>query len=263
MHFLAPLRLAILGLTLAVSTHGECQTHETTGKASGKSSNHGAAQLAALQLRADPAPLSARYAVTITPAVKAKATPVRQQDWYFSRSAEQVALLKGNIDEAWHRDQGGNLRFERIFHEDQRTVDYSAGELKTLNVRADWTALSSFLDPLELMSLAVKSRSGRGPAEQLHLVGRSAGEVVSVDWLPALQLPSRVVRTSRAHGITRIELKEHATNAPSNWPKPGVRSADYLHMDASDFGDMDYETVVKKSEALDIRLGWRTAHGHD
>ncbi|GAP34226.1 hypothetical protein ISF6_4005 [Piscinibacter sakaiensis] len=43
----------------------------------------------------------------------------------------------------------------------------------------------------------------------------------------------------------------------------GQRSADYLRLDAADFGDMDYDPVVRKAEALDIRLGWRTAHHHD
>jgi hypothetical protein len=48
-----------------------------------------------------------------------------------------------------------------------------------------------------------------------------------------------------------------------NWPEIGVKSAHYLHLDAADFGDMDYDPVVRKSEALDMRLGWRASHKHD
>ena len=29
------------------------------------------------------------------------------------------------------------------------------------------------------------------------------------------------------------------------------------------FGDMDHEPVVRLSEALDIRSGWRQPHAHD
>jgi hypothetical protein len=42
-----------------------------------------------------------------------------------------------------------------------------------------------------------------------------------------------------------------------------VKSAHYLHIDAADFGDMDYDPVVRKAEALDTRLGWRASHKHD
>ena len=224
---------------------------------------HGAATLAALHLQPDPAPMSARYAVTITPARAGRSVPAGQHDWYFHRDAKQVALLKGNIDEAWHRDERGHLRFERVFHEDARAVDYSTGELMTLNVHADWTALSSFIDPRDLLNLRVQSRTGRGAEQRLRLVGVVGGESWTVDWLPALQLPARLVRSSRERGVIRLELKQQANVAPQHWPRPGVRSADYLRLDAADFGDMDYETVVRKSEALDIRLGWRTAHAHD
>jgi hypothetical protein len=58
-------------------------------------------------------------------------------------------------------------------------------------------------------------------------------------------------------------LKQYATAAPADWPRPRVQSADYLRLDAADFGDMEYGTVVKKSVALDVRLGWRAARGHD
>jgi len=43
----------------------------------------------------------------------------------------------------------------------------------------------------------------------------------------------------------------------------GDTSANYWHQDAADFGDMDYDPVVRKSEALDMRLGWRASHKHD
>ena len=33
----------------------------------------------------------------------------------------------------------------------------------------------------------------------------------------------------------------------------GEKAAHYLHLDAADFGDMDGEPVVRKSEALDMR----------
>jgi hypothetical protein len=203
-----------------------------------------------------PAPdLAAKFSVTSTGAAGV-------HRWYFFRSAQRIAVLKGDIDEAWLRDAQGRISFERVFHTERQAVDYSTGELATLGVQADWQALATLVDARELATLKLVSRSGSGAAQTLRLQGLRAGTRLRVDWLPALQLPSRIDRQNKA-GRTHIELLQHATAAPSDWPQPGQRSADYLHFDAADFGDMDYQPVVRKSEAMDIRAGWRVAHKHD
>jgi hypothetical protein len=220
---------------------------------------------ATLRLQAEPAPIAARFRVSVTApaAASGKAAPTRRVDWTYFRDAQRVALLKNNIDEIWLRDAQGRLSFERVFHDEQRVVDYSAGELATLGVQADWTALSSFVDTRELRWLKVTSRSGRGVDERIRLTGVAGGQTVTLDWLPALQLPARLLRTAPGGGSTLIELVQHATPAPASWPQPGAKSAGYLRLDAADFGDMEYEPVVRLSEALDVRGGWRSAHAHD
>jgi len=206
-----------------------------------------------------PVPLSARLRVQVS----LPARPVVHQVWHFHRDATQVALLKGAIDEVWHRDPRGQVSFERVFHDDRRAVDYSAGELATLGVSTDWAALSSLVDPQLLRGLRVMSRRGTGPAERLVFAGRVAGEQYWIEWRPSLQLPQRMIRTERGGRRTELVLERQVTLAPVGWPVPGARSGDYLRLDAADFGDMEYEAVVRKSEALDIRLGWRVAHKHD
>lgn len=210
-------------------------------------------------------PLAVRYRVTVTPSAKGNrnAAPVRRQEWYFYRDARQVALLKGAIDEVWHRDGSGRLSFERVFHDDRRTVEYSAGELASLGIQADWVALASFIDPQILRALRVVASGGAGPRERLRLVGTVTGETLRVDWLPALQVPARIVKVGRDGQSTHIELLQHAAAPAAGWPVPGVRSAEYLRLDAADFGDMQYDRVVRKSEALDVRLGWRSLHPHE
>ncbi len=261
---LAPSAAALLLLVAAGTGHaqGAAPSASAVGPALALPAT---ATTAALGLIAQPAPLAARFSVSVTAPVKAGAKPAaaRHHEWTFVRNAERVALLKGNIDEVWFRDARGLLSFERVFHDEQRVADYSAGELSTLGVQADWTALSSFIDPRELASLKLVSRSGVGAEERIRLAGSAGGQSLSVDWLPALQLPAKVVRQGRDGSVTRIELAQHAATAPAAWPVPGARSAGYLHLDAADFGDMDYEKVVRQSEALDVRSGWRSAHAHD
>ncbi len=187
------------------------------------------------------APLAARFQVRVTPPA-GTATPVREQTWTFIRDARQVALLKGEVDEIWNRDAAGRIGFQRVFHADRQVVDYSPGELATLNVRPDWMVLSCFVDPQE-------------PA--------AAGSRQRVGWSRRLDLPLHLERRSADGTLTRIRLVAQFPAAPAVWPLPGERSADYLHLDAADFGDMDYEPVVRKSETLDLRAGWRAPHSHD
>jgi hypothetical protein len=218
---------------------------------------------AALGLRDQPPPLAARYAVTLTPPGPRGTAAARRAVWFFSRDGERIAVLKGAVDEIWTRDAQGRIAFARTFHEQARITDYSPGELLTLGVHAEWAALATFVDARELAALTLRARSGLGASLRLRLEGRAEGDSLRVDWLPALQLPALVLRHSPAQGTTRIELLQHAAIAPAGWPQAGQRSADYLHLDAADFGDMDHDPVVRRSEALDIRSGWRQPHTHD
>jgi hypothetical protein len=184
------------------------------------------------------------------------------QAWFFSRDAQQVALLKGTLDEVWQQDSQGRLSFERVFHAERRVVTYSSGELAALGVQANWAALASLVDARELAALKQVSSSGTGATRTLRLQGQHHGARWRVDWMPALRLPALIERRDNT-GFTRIQLIEHASIARPHWPRHGARSADYLRLDAADAGDMGYEAVMRKSEALDLRAGWRLPHGHD
>ena len=219
---------------------------------------------AVLNLDSALTPVAARYAVTVVPPPSAKThDKPKTHTWYFYRDAQRIALLKGNVDEIWYRDGQQRISFERVFHEDERVVDYSTGELQTLRVIVHWAELSSFVHPDELRQLKLNSKHGAGNATLLHLSGVVGQERLAVDWLPALQLPKRITRQDKSGFKVRMELVESAEPAPHPWPRPGAKSADYLHLDAADFGDMGYDPVVRKSEALDVRLGWRAAHAHE
>jgi len=219
--------------------------------------------LGQLGLGAEAAPVAARYAVTVERAMPvASRTKPQRHTWYFYRDSQRIALLKGSVDEVWYRDAQQRISFERVFHDDERVVDYSTGELATLQVNVDWAALSTFVDPAELAQLSEVSRLGQGPQARVRLRGQFGQERLTVDWLPVLQLPQRLVREVKGGLTVRIELQVSAHTPPLSWPQPSVKSANYLHLDAADFGDMGYDPVVRKSEALDLRMGWRALHKH-
>jgi hypothetical protein len=231
-----------------IAVLGICITVGNTAAATPKSST-----LNTLQWQDPAPPLSVHFKVHITAPHAQKTTlPI---DWYFSRNATEVALLKGPIDEIWRRDAQGNISFARVFHDDQKVVDYSAGELRTLGVEANWAALSAFIDPSELAAMKVVSKTGTAWQQKIKLTSKTRGSQVSVEWQPALQLPTQIVRHSTAHGQVKITLQTHTPRS-----EPNKRSAHYLHLDAADFGDQGDERVVKQSQTLDIRQGWRQAH---
>ena len=208
--------------------------------------------------------VAARYVVTIVPPTSAKPQEKNKtHTWYFYRQPQRIALLKGNVDEIWYRDEQQRISFERVCHDDERVVDYSTGELKTLGVTVNWAELSTFVHPEDLRLLKFNSKHGLGDTTLVHLNGVLGQERLAIDWLPALQLPKRITRQDKSGFKVRMELMESAAVAPNTWPHPGAKSAGYLHLDAADFGDMSYDPVVRKSEALDLRLGWRAPHAHD
>ena len=153
-------------------------------------------------------------------------------DWFFYRSAQELRLIKGDIEEVWMRDSAGQVSFERIFHADQRRVFYTAGELRTLGIVVDWDALAS-------------------------LVARDDEDA----WDAERQLPRRLARPS-ATGTLLMTLEAAHPVAPAGWPQSAARASDYQRLDAADLGDMEYDPFARKAEAMDVRAGWRMAHAH-
>ena len=194
----------------------------------------GSAALAQAGPGADAPSVAARYRVSVDTGLAAPGSPGREQQWVFVRQPDRVAVNKGDSEEIWQRLPHGGVTLQRVLHRQQRVVDYSAGELAALHVEVDWAALSRFASP--------------EPA-------------ASAEWDDTLQLPRRITQRLRGHTMVRIELLEWSTQAPANWVLPGTRSADYLHIDAADFGDMAYDPAVRAAEALDVQAGWRQ-HGH-
>ena len=203
-------------------------------------------------------PVSARYRVTVSRRDASGKVRSLVETWYFQRSPQRITLIRGDIEEHWMRDERGTVRFERVFHADQRVVDYTAGELATLGVDVSWDALATFIDGREL---ALLKPAGGARAPQ-RFSRKSAGRSVDVEWSAQAGLPARLTRVS-ASGRAQFDLLEWHPSAPAAWPVAGQRSADYLHVDSADFGDMDYDAFVRKAEAFDVLAGWRKAHAHD
>lgn len=195
--------------------------------------------------------LAARYRV----AVRMRGQPEQVQTWQLERSADRIALVRGSVEDLWLRDGRGAIALQRVLRDDRTVIEYSPGELKTLEVDVDWNALATLFDPARLGSGTPAARG----AVQRH-VGRIGDERIMLLWDATLQLPRQLVREG-PRGRVRYDLL--ATRADgASWPAAGAGIDDFRRLDAADFGDMEYDPVVRKAMAIDVRTGWRAAHEH-
>ena len=75
------------------------------------------------------------------------------------------------------------------------------------------------------------------------------------------KLPVQLLRHGKTGQVLyqRLALRD---NAPADWPRAGAGTEDFQRLDAADFGDMDYNPVVRQEEARDALAGWRKPHPH-
>ena len=199
--------------------------------------------------------LAARFQVTLT----RPGLPVQQQTWQLSRSDNLITWLKGPAtEELWHRDRSG-VRLERVLRSDRHVIAYSAGELRTLEVAVDRPTLGSLFPAASLALLRPRGPQQAGQAQ--HWAGRIGAEQVDLLWDPINQLPIRLMRQGPNGRVLFLRVALHAT-APRDWPRAGADTDDFQRLDAADFGDMDYNPVVRRARAEDERAGWRKPH-HD
>ena len=199
--------------------------------------------------------LAARYRVTWTP--RGRAAQVQQ--WQLQRSATEISWILGNgREDIWRRDTSG-IRLERVLRRDRHVIDYSAGELRTLGVQADWQALGSLFAQADLARL--RRLPDLQPGAVPHYRSDLDGEQVDLRWDPAARLPVQLLRRSKTGQVLYQRLALRAAPA-ADWPRAGAGTEDFQRLDAADFGDMDYNPVVRQEEARDARAGWRAPHSH-
>jgi hypothetical protein len=225
--------------------------HETAHQAA-----PAAAPLAGMDTPAPP--LTAEYTLRTQDAAGKWSAPLTVR---FIRSASRLVIEQRDFAESWRRVDNG-FEFERVFHADRRTVEYTPGELRTLGIAPDWALLRSALDrgTIDGLTVATRGKGAHGDIVRYRSSGKKA-DAVRLDWLSAQQLPERL---ERIQGRTRSDMKlvritplDEAALAALD-----ARADSYLRIDASDFGDMETDPFVLKVSRLDVLRGWRGSHGH-
>jgi hypothetical protein len=207
------------------------------------------------------ADLNAQFKVSFKPAAANKTAAASVQTWTLSRRADRITFVKGPIEEIWTRDARGEIGLSRIFRDDGAIVDYSVGELKALGVQPRWETLGTLFDEAAIRMLLPRGVSKLAGREVYRFKGKLGAEQVDLAWDAKARLPVRLVRSGPA-GRVSFELQASNDLMLPVWPIAGAGSDRFERIDAADFGDMESNPVVRKAQAYDTGLGWRSAHGH-
>ena len=178
-------------------------------------------------------------------------------DWYISRTAERIETANASTghNEIWEQNIPEQYLLTRIYHDDQRIVEYTPGELKTRNIAPNWAQLASVVPPQWLDKLKRSGEQQMFGQKATHYRGRIGAESINLWWLEQSRLPARLLR-SGPQGRIAMQLKELHTQAPAAWPLASeTKIASYGKIDASDFGDMESDPFV-------IRIQKQDGHDH-
>ena len=165
--------------------------------------------------------------------------------WHLLRSARQVEVWNsgGAQRQRWQRSTNGAIDYSRIFLQPRKSVDYTAGDLRSLGRYPDWGQLTGVIDPAVLRQLT--------PSGNVEVLGRQAerylGQVNGVDmeiwWLSDLELPALV---RRVHGDREVSIHLLDLQTGGAASQSFVDTGSYDHLDYADLGDMEADPFVQK-----------------
>lgn len=185
----------------------------------------------------------------------------RGTDWYLTRNATRIETFNAGSRQAeiWERGAAGEIEYRRVFLDDSRIVEYSAGELKARRVRPNWGALASVIAPGRLAGLRKTAERTVLGRRAVVLEGRIDGVPARLWWLPGERLPA-LLEHGRGGTLVRLRLRELHAVPPASWPgMTETRLSGFGTIDAADLGDMEYDPFVRKVMRQD---GHVHAHGH-
>jgi hypothetical protein len=159
-------------------------------------------------------------------------------------------FLERGYSELWLRDERGELEHVRSFPRDGKSVHYTAGDLQTISLVPDWSALASLLGASELASLAPRGTQRVLERRQARvLLGSLRAQPARLVWLDDVALPAQL-SLGRGKGKVVITLLSLSACTPALCSP--VRS-ELRSLEFADLGDMEYDPFVRRFLAQDAQ----------
>jgi hypothetical protein len=190
--------------------------------------------------------IACRYEMKFTPHTKIKAAT--NNFWYFWRKSDMIQTqdADGDHGEIWERTANGSIQYRKLYHADKTAVEYMPTDMPSNNMSFDWFKLSGMLSQQELDTLKlVKKTKVLGRGAELRK-GKINGQTLEVLWLPDEGLPASIIRKDKK-GNMELRLVEITPLLTAHRKPVAIEEiANYRHIDAADFGDMENDPFVKK-----------------
>ncbi|MDO9103607.1 MAG: hypothetical protein Q7U57_01465 [Methylovulum sp.] len=177
----------------------------------------------------------------------------QNSSWYFWREAQRTETRdeRSNQGEVWERNHAGQLFYTRLFYNERVALEFVPGDLAATGATTSWAQLSSIIDPNILgkeLPLLSKETSGKTVVE--YYSGTVKGVATEVDWLPALQLPARIVKQLPEGAVTLVLAECGKGSKFAMTPITKTELDKFRHLDYTDLGDMEEDPMVQHLEQL-------------
>ena len=178
----------------------------------------------------------------------------QKTNWDMVRKPDSIITFNETTQrgEIWQRDNKGEISHTRIFPREKKLVEYTQGELKTLNKLPNWNQLASIFNPEQVTKLKKTGEKERFGKQALILEGTLNGLPTIIWWIDELQIPA-YVKQGEGHLRTQIIMKALYKVTPAQWAWADSSTFEnYAKIDASDLGNMESDPFVKtllKAEA--------------
>lgn len=189
---------------------------------------------------------AAAYAQYETRYEEAGSAP-RQLQWRLWRDGERLVTenLTAQTAELWQRD-GEAIFHQRIFHEDQRSIEFRNDDLDITATAVNWPQRSMLVDPQLLSQLTLRRSGWQGDVPYQRYVGEVEHTQWDITLRTDLMLPIKIVRTHDGLRETTTLQEAHALAQATAEP---TRFDDYEVIDFADLGDRVSDPFVVKVQS--------------
>jgi hypothetical protein len=195
------------------------------------------------------ADVACRYETKVIQNNKSKKPSVNP--WFFWRTSNMVQTqdADGDHGEIWLRTVNDSIQYRKLYHADKTAVEYMPTDMPTNNMSFNWDKLSNMLSQSELDELKWVKKThvmNRNAEVYKGKIGKQAIEVV---WLTDEKLPASIIKKDKVGTIELHLVEIEALSVARKKPLDVEEIANYRHIDATDFGDMENDPFVKKVTA--------------
>ena len=169
--------------------------------------------------------------------------------WWMLRTPTQVELKKTNSNNSelwiWENNQA-NYQF--LMHDEKKVIEYSAVDLKMLNMAADSTKWQEVTNLVLQKDLAIMKKTRlKKQYKGLALAqynGNIEGIKTQIVWIDNLQIPLQITYFYPKHK-TIVNLLDVNTSTSASLLSEQILDS-YQRIDYADIGDMEHSALAKR-----------------